>query len=608
MLQRKEWAILFAVLALVSCSKIDPESAIDPLPMPAEMEKNKDLSVAPGDSFYDYCLGTWLKNTPIPENSPVGGMYDQDVAMRDRVEELKASVPDIARFYELMSAESGQPEASKAFLEGLKARFERPKTRDEALITLGKMIADGIPVWGNPLIPAWGMAWKDGRMVGVLSPPIVFTPMNTTGTLADVDPARLVPLPATRAVETGSDASLILQGMGQDPSLFYIDPIQQMHWDKLADASLEDLCRYMDAGWANLEQFSREQLTDANRAECLLSNAYTLSYHIAQNYVSPATKEQFVGIAKEIQASLRRRIQQVDWMSEATRNNALDKLDGCALNVGYPDAWYEDCLPRIQDCATLTEAVYLQNQALTRLKGHLLGGQDTFSYLIITASIGSTSFVPSDLTVVNAFYNALNNAIYIYPAFMIPPILPDNVSLAYAYAIFASIGHELTHGFDSSGAQYDKFGNKRNWWTVADKMAFEERCELLVACHNHMEIDPLRAPGLYNDGSYTLTENIADLGGFLVALDAYKARLEADGYRGEEMDKQLRKFYESFADLWKVQYSDAKFAQFPKKDVHSHARLRVNGVVMNTDLWYDLYDVDRNNNLYLPKERRAYIW
>ena len=123
-----------------------------------------------------------------------------------------------------------------------------------------------------------------------------------------------------------------------------------------------------------------------------------------------------------------------------------------------------------------------------------------------------------------------------------------------------------------------------------------------------MEIDPLRAPGLYNDGSNTLTENIADLGGFLVALDAYKARLEADVYRGEEMDKQLRKFYESFADLWKVQYSDAKFAQFPKKDVHSHARLRVNGVVMNTDLWYDLYDVDRNNNLYLPKERKAYIW
>lgn len=105
-----------------------------------------------------------------------------------------------------------------------------------------------------------------------------------------------------------------------------------------------------------------------------------------------------------------------------------------------------------------------------------------------------------------------------------------------------------------------------------------------------------------------LKASVPDLGGFLVALDAYKARLAADGYRGAELDKQLRKFYEGFADLWRVQYSDAKFASFPKKDVHSHARLRVNGVVMNTDLWYNLYQVDRDNNLYLPKERRAYIW
>ena len=91
-------------------------------------------------------------------------------------------------------------------------------------------------------------------------------------------------------------------------------------------------------------------------------------------------------------------------------------------------------------------------------------------------------------------------------------------------------------------------------------------------------------------------------------LDAYKARLESEGYIGEVYKSQLRKFFESYADIWRVQYSNEKLATFPKKDSHSHARLRVNGVVMNSDLWYELYDVNRNNMLYLPPERRTYIW
>lgn len=139
-------------------------------------------------------------------------------------------------------------------------------------------------------------------------------------------------------------------------------------------------------------------------------------------------------------------------------------------------------------------------------------------------------------------------------------------------------------------------------------MAFEERRDLLVACYNHLEYDPVRAPGMYSDGNNTQTEDIANLGGFLTVLDAYKARLESEGYTGEVYKAQLRKFFESYGSIWRVQYSNTKLATFPKQDTHSHARLRVNGVVMNSDLWYELYYVDRNNVLYLPPERRSYIW
>ena len=114
--------------------------------------------------------------------------------------------------------------------------------------------------------------------------------------------------------------------------------------------------------------------------------------------------------------------------------------------------------------------------------------------------------------------------------------------------------------------------------------------------------------GVFTDGRRTLGENIADLGGFLVTLDAYIKRLREQGYFGEEFDAQLRKFYESYADMWCMKYSDEKLFSILYYDTHSHCRIRTNGVVMNTDLWYDLYGVDRNNILYLPPERRTHIW
>lgn len=568
------------------------------------METNKDYSVHPGDSFYDYCNGSWLRNNPIPATEAAGGMYDQTEAMSKRVEQLISDVPDIGRFAELLNATSGQPEPSKTYLDALKARFPKPQSKEEAFITMGKMMADGINMWPNPLIPTWNMVWKDGRLMGSLTPYIDQIPDIPT----ELDPAQFVPLVATKAGGEQSAASLMIKGLGEDPSLFVTNTQWGSFWERLEARSLEELCALIDDAWAYYEAFGAAELTSDAREAARFSFGYTLSYHFAQKFVSPDLREKYLRITKEIQASLKNRIQKVAWMSETTKNNALEKLDCCGLNVACPAKWYTDCVPKLSDCQTLTEAVHLNNRGVAALKHHLLGGTDVFSFFLTTATLGSTTMIPVDLTMLNSFYSASQNCIYILPAFLLPPIMPENVSQAYEYAVFMVMGHEFTHGFDSMGSQYDKWGNKVNWWTVADKMAFEERRDLLVACYNHLEIDPQRAPGVYSDGDITQTENIADLGGFLTVLDAYKAHLESEGYFGEGYKIQLRKFFESFADLWRVQYSDQKFATFPKEDTHSHARLRVNGVVMNTDLWYELYDVDRNNVLYLPKERRTYIW
>lgn len=148
-----------SALMFAGCRK-EPVSATDPLPLPAGMESNKDLTVKPGDSFYDYCNGSWLKATPIPATGSVGGVYEQLDAMKLRVEELKAKVPDIARFYELKDAPSGQPELTQAFLQTQLARFPMPATKEDAFLTIGKMIAEGFPLWGTPLTPVWNLVWK----------------------------------------------------------------------------------------------------------------------------------------------------------------------------------------------------------------------------------------------------------------------------------------------------------------------------------------------------------------------------------------------------------------------------------------------------------------
>ena len=598
---------LLLALSFTACEDDTPESIVDPLPLPSDLETGKDQSVDPGDSFYDYCNGEWLKSHPIPERVTVGSLYDAQGDMEQRVKELAANIPDIGHFYELIDNIHTKPEKVRAYVEARKADFPKPTTREEAFLTIGKMLMAGIAPWVSDF-PSWNLQWKDGKLYGTLFPPkVTFNPF--------VDPPKeLVSLTLTRA-DGKSAESMIVKGMGLDISQFVTDPSYASKWRELENRSLEELCRMIDNVWNSYVLFVSQELVDKAKATKALviqharvSLNYAMSYHLANRFFPPADKERYVRITKEIEESFRKRIQAVSWMSETTRNNALEKIENMRLYVAYPDKWYTDCLSTLTDCETLAEAVDRNNQDIARLKSHLLGGTDCFTNFIHQRMFVNGTPVPLDLTTVNAFYYPQYNAIFIFPAMLLPPVMPSNVSEACAYAAYMVIGHEITHGFDSDGAKYDKWGNKRNWWTVADQMAFEERQQNLIKCYNHLELDPNRAPGLYGDGKRTLTENIADLGGFLTALDAYKARLQQDGYSGETYQAQLRKFFEFFAYFWRVQYDVSTFENIKNENIHSHARLRVNGPVMNTDLWYQLYNVDRNNYLYLPTERRTYIW
>jgi len=459
--------------------------------------------------------------------------------------------------------------------------------------------------------------------LGALIPPL---PGQAPPTAEELQQMELTPLAATKGA--GSDIPvLIAEGMGIDPSLLKTYPQLDAMWDNMWNQySVEDLYNKMlNDGWLAYEAYADEeglaaynatlsptaQVTQAKLLDKAKSElGYVRSYHLQQQFIPQSLKDKFLGITKEVQKALRKRILAVDWMSETTKQNAVDKLDNFGLYVAFPDTWHMDCIPALADCKSLAEALHRVKAGNARLSSKLIGGKDVFSYLLNNVSLDSNgNSVSTDLSLVNAMYEPKQNSVLIYPAVLMPPIMPeDGVSEACYYAAFAIIGHEFTHGFDNQGSQRNKYGEYQNWWAVADMMAFQDRKQNLIRTYSSMELDPVRAPLVFCDGERTQSENIADLGGFLAVLDAYQARLDEQGFCGENRREQLRKFYESYAHLWCVEYGETKFQVLQKSDVHSHARLRVNGVVMNTDLWYDLYDVDSRNLLYLPKDRRAYIW
>lgn len=608
---------LGAMCALLACQKDEPVSAIDPYPYPSSFTSCKDMSIKPGDSFFDYCNGAWLSSHPIPSDPAkvLGGMYDAEGTMDERVEQLKAEVPDLNRVFYLMDNIHSTPEQVRSFIAEQKAKTTKPQSLEDAYRAIGKMYLEGANVLEISVAPLWDA----GVFKCVIIPPLpTFTPPASTS-------AQYFPLLQTKGGET-SMLGAIAEGMGIDPSMVFVEESVKAMWDMIQDQyTLDDLYKKMVDAWdfyevyadeAGLEAYNATKSTYTRKTLKSLKEdartdlSYMLSYHLQQKFIPQSLKDKYLGITKEVQTALRGRIQAVDWLSETTKQNALDKLDHMQLNVAFPDTWHMDCIPALTDCQTMAEAAQRLSAASARLFMTIVGTDEIFTYLLTMSGKDSDgNYVPMDLTLVNAAYQPLHNSVTIYPALLLPPVMPEEgVSEACHYGVFSMIGHEFTHAFDSEGSKYDKYGKNVNWWTVADIMAFQDRQQNLVRTYSTMELDPVRAPLVFCDGERTLSENIADLGGFLTVLDAYMAKLDREGFTGETRNDQIRKFYEAFAHFWCVQYGNNKFEVLKKSDPHSHARLRVNGVVMNTDLWYELYGVTRDDKLYLPKERRAYIW
>ena len=309
-------------------------------------------------------------------------------------------------------------------------------------------------------------------------------------------------------------------------------------------------------------------------------------------------KQQCQDIMEQMRRNFIRRIDNLDWMSASTKVEARKKAEAMKFYIGYPDQWNDKLTPVVEGDVLLATVTQLRQNAVQTISSIRGRNADVLGW-DLWASI-------SQFTTDNAFYLSTANSLVILPAWICKPRFDNDLSEAAVYAVTTTFGHEFCHGFDANGANFDENGYYRDWWAPADKAAFEAKQQIMVDLFNQLEV----YPGLMANGKYTLEENMADYGGQELALECYKQRLTEQGFKGTQFDEQIKKFFLSFAHIWKgeEELDQSLLEYYYHNDNHSANHNRVNGMMRLQDDWYRLYDVKPTDKLYLAPEDRVKIW
>jgi putative endopeptidase len=313
----------------------------------------------------------------------------------------------------------------------------------------------------------------------------------------------------------------------------------------------------------------------------------------AAHHFDSNAKQQIIELVDTIKAALRKRIKQLDWMSDSTKQKAYTKLDSFIPLLGYPDIW-RDYSP-----------LHLGNSHYANLNAiRCFEWQTDTNRIINNKPVDRSEWLTSP-AVVNAYYWPNANSITFPAGILQPPYFDAGGDFAANYGgIGMVIGHEISHGFDDAGSKYDPTGNLKPWWSAKDRKAFEARTKKL-----QLQYDSYTVADRPLNGALTLGENIGDLGGMLIAFDAMQAHIEKfgdrallDGFTPEQ------RFFMSQARIWHNNMRPESQLRQLVSDTHSPAKYRVNGVVTNVDAFYKAFNVAPNDALYTPPADRVRIW
>ncbi|MBP6625647.1 MAG: M13 family metallopeptidase, partial [Chitinophagaceae bacterium] len=313
-----------------------------------------------------------------------------------------------------------------------------------------------------------------------------------------------------------------------------------------------------------------------------------------KEYFPEKTKKRYTDLVEQIVISYREHIQKLDWMSDSTKQKAIKKLNAITRKVGYPNTWKD------YSSMEISRDSYCKNV--------MAANQWQFNYQLnkLGKPVDRNEWNMTPQTY-NAYYNPSNNEIVLPAAIFTAPGYKDediDDAVIYGYVGASTIGHELTHGFDDEGRQFDEMGNLKNWWSKEDELKFKAKAAMLVEQFNQYTV----LQNLHPNGKATLGENIADLGGIVIALDAFKKTKQYKEGKLIAGLTPIQRYFMGYAYGWMQTRTPEKVAARLLTDVHAPIFLRVNGPMSNCDEWYKAFNVGPTNSMYRDSLQRVRIW
>ena len=645
--------MLFLAASLVATSAFAQglKSGID--------RNNMDLNVKPGENFYEYAAGNWMKTHPLDKEHPMNGAFvDLEELNNKRIREMvedyakkpqkKGTVAQkIASIYNLYMDSTRRNREGYNPIKPVLAKVRAAKTRKELI----KLMYDLDEKGYNTFPVGFGMttdAMNSSRyIIGVsqsglgLDPEYYNAPAVAKKKMEEAfalenriakvsydqvksrDPqANYHPMTWEQLLKDypGIDWNYILKIAGYPNNGGKVDvgqpePVHEVE-KILATAPLDQLKAYMELA---VISSSAGMLSDAfsNRKFEYTKVAYGVQQQqprwkralsfvqgimgeavgklYVQKYFPESSKERMIQLVKNLQSAFAQRIEENTWMTAATKAKALEKLQAFDIKIGYPDKWQN------------MDSVFVIDEAKSLLD-NVKNVQEAASKYIISKRWGK----PVDKKLwhmtpqtVNAYYDPSTNSINFPAAILQPPFFDPEVDDAANYgAIGAVIGHEMSHGFDDQGCQFDKEGNMKNWWTDEDKKNYDARTKVLVDWFNQQEV----IPGLKVNGEKTLGENIGDNGGLNVAYRALENSMKQNPLTDKDGFTPSQRFFLAWGRVWASNVAPQFVAYIVNSDVHSPNVSRVNAALPMIDSWYKAFDIKEGDKLFVPQEKRAHIW
>ncbi|HEY9543710.1 M13 family metallopeptidase [Prevotella sp.] len=372
-----------------------------------------------------------------------------------------------------------------------------------------------------------------------------------------------------------------------------------MQWDLISSSSayLSDEIREANFDFFGRTMSGRKEdyplwKRATNQVESVMGEALGKIY--CQRYFPATSKKMMEQLVRNLQISLGERIDAQTWMSDTTKAAAHQKLDKFYVKIGYPNKWTDYSKLNIDPAKSFYENVlacreFEVNKVIEERAGKPV---DKDEWLMTPQTV-------------NAYYNPTTNEICFPAGILQYPFFDAKADDAFNYgAIGVVIGHEMTHGFDDQGRQYDADGNMKDWWTANDAKGFNERADMYADFFDAIEV----LPGLHSNGRFTLGENLADHGGLQVALSALKNAMAKKPLKNLDGFTPEQRFFLAYAGVWGQNITEQEIRNRVKRDPHALGEWRVNGALPHIDAWYKAFDVKKGDKLYIPEEQRLKLW